>query len=101
MGWIVGVRDQERGVTRARGGRLVTLGAVWLPYLKTNVWWGLGGGDAPVHRLPDRGREQGHGGLTAKFGPSVSLDGDASYLWSVDGRDNQTTRGTIGLRVTW
>jgi len=41
------------------------------------------------------------GGLTTKVGPSLSLYGDASYLWSIDGQDLETWRGTVGLKVTW
>jgi outer membrane autotransporter protein len=100
--------DAWTGRVGARlGSRLVTPEAVWLPYLKTNVWWGSGAGDTllfaafPISAGSRSTSVEVGGGLTAKLGPSVSIYGEASYLWSVDGVDIETTRGTAGLRVTW
>jgi len=103
--------DSDDALTGRLGARLqarlATPQVVWLPYLKTNVWWSSGGGDTLLFAaFPITAQNRGTavevgGGLTAKLVPSVSLYGDASYLWSVDGPDVETWRGTVGLRVTW
>jgi len=87
--------------------RFAAPAVLWLPYLKTNLWWTSGGGDAlsfaafPITAASRGTAVEVGGGLTAKLGPSVSLYGDASYLTSIDGDDIEIIRGTVGLRVTW
>jgi autotransporter family porin len=89
------------------GGRYLTPEAVWLPYLKSNVWWNTGGSDTllfaafPIAAASRTTSAEVGGGLTAKLGPSVGLYGEASYLWSVDGQDLEAFRGNVGLRVNW
>jgi len=103
--------DTDDAFTGRLGARLqarfATPEAVWLPYLKTNVWWSSGVSDTllfgafPIAAGSRSTALELGAGLTAKLGPAISLYGDTSYLWSVDGQDIETVRGTVGLRVTW
>ena len=103
--------DNDDAFTGRVGARLqarfATPEAVWLPYLKTNVWWNSGASDTllfaafPIAAGSRSTALELGGGLTAKLGPSVSLYSEASYLWSIDGQDVDTSKGTVGLRVTW
>ena len=89
------------------GGRFATAEAVWLPYLKSNVWWNTGGSDIlafagfPITAGSRTTSVELGGGLTAKLGQSVSLYGEASWLTSIDGQDHEGIRGNVGLRVSW
>ena len=103
--------DTDDAFTGRVGGRLgtrfVSPEVVWLPYLKGNVWWNTGGSNVlafagfPITAGSRTTSVELGGGLTAKFGPSVSLYGEASWLTSIDGQDLEGIRGNVGLRVTW
>ncbi|PLP58364.1 hypothetical protein CYK37_15795 [Mesorhizobium loti] len=53
-------------------------------------------------RFGDTALEVG-GGVTARVNQNVSIYGQGSYRWSLDGgRSRQTaTAGTVGIRLNW
>jgi autotransporter family porin len=78
-----------------------------LPTPTGGHWWNSGAGDTLLFAaflIATETRStvvEVGGGVTAKLRPSVSLYGDASYLWSVGGQNVEAVRGTVGLKVTW
>lgn len=86
-------------------------GTLWQPYARVNLWHALSGKDdarfgaaSPTieTRLGDLALEVG-GGVTALVNQNMSLYGQASYRWSLDGgRSHHTaTAGTVGIRFNW
>jgi outer membrane autotransporter protein len=85
-------------------------GLLWQPYVRVNLWHAFSGRDraffgqsspAIETRFGDTVMEVG-GGVTARVNQNVSLYGQASYRWSLDGGSRQTaTAGTFGVRVNW
>jgi outer membrane autotransporter protein len=82
-------------------------GAVWTPYLKTDVWWSTAGADdvAFATNVLSTLRNAGPavevgGGVSGQLTRFVSVYGDASYRTAID---NSLTiyKGNVGLRVTW
>jgi outer membrane autotransporter protein len=89
-------------------GTFGSVGAMWQPYLKGNVWWGSNGVDTvrfdadPIQTRRNGGTTlEGGAGITGKLTRNVSVYGDASYLESVSGEQRITLKGNVGLRVTW
>lgn len=86
-------------------------GTLWQPYARVNLWHAFSGNDSAIFdpaspaietRFGDTALEIG-GGVTAKVSENVSLYGQGSYRWSLDGgRSRQTaTAGTVGVRFNW
>jgi autotransporter family porin len=111
--FIATISFDRADVFTGRAGALLrgtfgSIGAVWQPYLKGNVWWGSNGFDTVTFNsfgIPT-GRNggttlEGGGGVTGKLTRNVGVYGDASYLSSVSGESRITLKGNVGLRVTW
>lgn len=86
-------------------------GTLWQPFARVNLWHAFSGTDSTFFgqsspaietRFGDTALEVG-GGITARVNQNVSLYGQASYRWSLDGgRSRQTaTAGTFGIRFNW
>ena len=86
-------------------------GTLWQPYGRINLWHAFSGTDsvflgqsspAIENRFGDTALEVG-GGLTARVSTNVSVYGQASHRWTVDGdRSRQTaTAAALGLRMNW
>jgi len=85
-------------------------GTLWQPYARVNLWHAFSGNDSTFFgqsspaietRFGDTALEVG-GGITARVNQNVSLYGQASYRWSLDGGGRQTaTAGTLGIRFNW
>ena len=86
-------------------------GRLWQPYARVNLWHAFSGNDSAIFgsaspaietRFGDTALELG-GGVTARVNQNVSIYGQGSYRWSLDGnRSRQTaTAGTIGIRLNW
>lgn len=86
-------------------------GTLWQPYARINLWHAFSGNDSVFFgqsspaietRFGDTALEVG-GGVTTRVNQNVSLYGQASYRWSLDGdRSRQTaTAGTFGIRFNW
>jgi len=86
-------------------------GTLWQPYARVNLWHAFSGNDNALFgqsssaietRFGDTALEAG-GGLTARLNQNMSLYGQASYRWSLNGtRSRQTaTAGTFGFRFNW
>ena len=82
-------------------------GAVWTPYLKSDVWWRTAGADdvAFATNVLSTLRNSGPavevgGGVSGRLTQFVSVYGQASYRTAID---NSLTvyKGDVGLRVTW
>ena len=89
-------------------GSFGSIGALWQPYLKGNLWWGSNGFDTvrfdadPIQTGRNGGITlEGGGGVTGKLTRNVGVYADASYLSSVSGESRITLKGNVGLRVTW
>jgi autotransporter family porin len=82
-------------------------GAVWTPYLKSDVWWSTAGTDdvAFATNVLSTVRDAGPalevgGGVSGRLTRFVSVYGEASYRTAID--DSLTIyKGNVGLRVTW
>lgn len=81
------------------------------PYARVNLWHALSGSDSAFFgqsssaiktRFGNTALEVG-GGVTAQLNQNVSLYGQASYRWSLDGDRNRqsATAGTLGIRFNW
>ncbi|WP_054312220.1 autotransporter outer membrane beta-barrel domain-containing protein [Mesorhizobium sp. 1M-11] len=86
-------------------------GTLWQPYARINLWHAFSGNDSAIFgpasptietRFGDTALEVG-GGVTARVNQNVSIYGQGSYRWSLDGsRSRQTaTAGTVGIRLNW
>ena len=82
-------------------------GAVWTPYLKSDLWWGTAGTDdvAFATNVLSTFRNAGPavevgGGVSGQLTRYVSVYGEASYRTAID---NSLTiyKSNLGLRVTW
>src|SRR6516165_9610278 len=90
-------------------GTFGSVGAVWQPYLKGNVWWGSNGGfdtvtfdGVGIQTKRNGGTTlEGGGGVTGKLTRNISFYADASYLSQVSGESRITLKGNVGARVTW
>src|SRR5262245_17150907 len=89
-------------------GSFGSIGALWQPYLKGNLWWGSNGFDTvrfdadPIQTGRNGGITlEGGGGVTGKLTRNVGVYADASYLSSVSGESRITVKGNVGLRATW
>ncbi|WP_170125130.1 autotransporter outer membrane beta-barrel domain-containing protein [Pseudaminobacter salicylatoxidans] len=86
-------------------------GALWQPYAQVNLWHVFSGTDSAFFgqyspaietRFGDTALEVG-GGISARVKQNMSLYGQASYRWSLDGGSSRqnATAGTFGIRVNW
>ncbi|WP_047908008.1 autotransporter outer membrane beta-barrel domain-containing protein [Pandoraea faecigallinarum] len=85
-------------------------GTLWQPYARINLWRAFSGSDSALFGqsspaietgFGDTGLEFG-GGITAKVTRSLSLYGQASYRWSLGGRNRQSAAaGMLGVRLNW
>ncbi len=82
-------------------------GALWTPYLKSDVWWRTAGADAVAFatNVLSTVRNSGPavevgGGVSGRLTQFVSLYGEASYRAAIDD-SLRIYKGNIGLRVTW
>lgn len=82
-------------------------GAVWTPYLKSDVWWRTAGADdvAFATNVISTMRNSGPavevgGGVSGRLTQFVSLYGEASYRAAIDD-SLRIYKGNLGLRVTW
>ena len=82
-------------------------GAVWTPYLKSDVWWSTAGTDdvAFATNVLSTSRNSGPavevgGGVSGQLTRYVSVYGEASYRTAID---NSLTiyKSNLGLRVRW
>lgn len=85
-------------------------GRLWQPYARINLWHSFSGNDGAIFgpsspiietRFGGSALEVG-GGITVRVNKNLSLYGQGSYRWSLDGRRRQTpTLGTFGIRFNW
>lgn len=86
-------------------------GTLWQPYARINLWHAFSGTDSAFFgqsspaietRFGNTALEVG-GGVTARVNQNVSLYGQASYRWSLDGGGSRqtATAGTFGIRFNW
>lgn len=85
-------------------------GTLWQPFARVNLWHAFSGSDGAIFgqssptietRFGGTALEVG-GGVTARVNRTLSLYGQASYRWSLDGRSRQTAAaGTFGVRLNW
>jgi outer membrane autotransporter protein len=86
-------------------------GTLWQPYARVNLWHAFSGNDSTFFgqsspavetRFGDTALEVG-GGITARVNQNMSLYGQASYRWSLDGGGSRqtATAGTFGIRFNW
>ncbi|MCZ0737083.1 autotransporter outer membrane beta-barrel domain-containing protein [Phreatobacter sp. AB_2022a] len=86
-------------------------GILWQPYARVNLWHAFSGNDgttfgssSPIIKssFGDTALEVA-GGVTARVNQNVSVYGQASHRWTLDGsRSRQSaTTGTFGVRVNW
>lgn len=86
-------------------------GTLWQPYARVNLWHAFSGTDSTFFgqsspaietRFGDTALKVG-GGITARVNQNVSLYGQASYRWSLDGGGSRQTAaaGTFGVRINW
>lgn len=86
-------------------------GRLWQPYGRINLWHAFSGQDGMIlgQSSPAIENRFGHtavevgGGLTARVSKNLSIYGQASHRWTVDGdRSRQTaTEAALGLRMNW
>lgn len=85
-------------------------GTLWQPYGRINLWHAFSGKDSVLlgqssaieNRFGDTALEVG-GGFTARVSMNVSIYGQASHRWTVDGDQSQqtATEAALGLRINW
>jgi outer membrane autotransporter protein len=86
-------------------------GGLWQPYARVNLWHAFSGNDSAIFgsasptietRFGDTALELG-GGVTARVNQNVSIYGQGSYRWSLDGNGSRqtATAGTVGIRLNW
>lgn len=85
-------------------------GTLWQPYGRINLWHAFSGEDSVLlgqssaieNRFGDTALEVG-GGFTARVSTNVSIYGQASHRWTVDGDQSQqtATEAALGLRINW
>ncbi|MGN6064026.1 autotransporter outer membrane beta-barrel domain-containing protein [Brevundimonas diminuta] len=107
--WDEGVAWTGRFGARLQHTRRDARGILWQPYGRINLWHAFSGKDSVLLGQSGRAIESrfGHtalevgGGLTARVSTNVSLYGQASHRWTVDGdRSRQTaTEAALGLRI--
>lgn len=109
--WDEGVAWTGRFGVRLQHTRRDARGILWQPYGRINLWHAFSGKDSVLlgqsgpaieSRFGHTALEVG-GGLTARVSTNVSLYGQASHRWTVDGdRSRQTaTEAALGLRINW
>ncbi len=109
--WDEGVAWTGRFGARLQYTRRDSRGILWQPYGRINLWHAFSGKDSVLlgqsgpaieSRFGHTALEVG-GGLTARVSTNVSLYGQASHRWTVDGdRSRQTaTEAALGLRINW
>lgn len=86
-------------------------GTLWQPYGRINLWHAFSGQDGVIlgQSSPAIENRFGHtalevgGGLTARVSTNVSLYGQASHRWTIDGDQSRQTAtgGVLGLRMNW
>lgn len=109
--WDEGVAWTGRFGARLQHTRRDARGILWQPYGRINLWHAFSGKDSVLlgqsspaieTRFGDTAVDVG-GGLTARVSRNVSLYGQVSHRWTVDGgRSRQTTtEAALGLRMNW
>jgi outer membrane autotransporter protein len=109
--WDEGAAWTGRLGARLQHTRRDARGTLWQPYRRIDLWHAFSGKDglllgqssaAIKNRFGDTALEVG-GGLTARESANVSIYGQASHRWAVDGdQSRQTaTEAVLGLRINW
>lgn len=109
--WDEGAAWTGRFGARLQYTRRDARGRLWQPYGRINLWHAFSGQDGVVlgpsspaieNRFGHTAVEVG-GGLTARVSTNMSLYGQASHRWTVDGdHGRQTaTEAVLGLRMNW
>lgn len=109
--WDEGSAWTGRIGTRLQYTRRDARGTLWQPYGRINLWRAFSGQDGVIlgQSSPAIENRFGHtalevgGGLTARVSTNVSLYGQASHRWTIDGdQSRQTaTEAVLGLRINW
>jgi outer membrane autotransporter protein len=109
--WDEGAAWTGRFGARLQYTRRDARGRLWQPYGRINLWHAFSGQDGVIlgQSGPAIESQFGHtalevgGGLTARVSTNVSVFGQASHRWTVDGdRSRQTaTEAALGLRMNW
>lgn len=111
VGWNAGTAWTGRLGARLQYTGRDERGTLWQPYARINLWHAFSRTDSAFFgqsspaietRFGDTALEVG-GGVTARVNHNVSLYGQGSYRWSLDGGGNRqtATAGTFGIRFNW
>ncbi|MET4682690.1 autotransporter outer membrane beta-barrel domain-containing protein [Brevundimonas faecalis] len=108
--WDEGTAWTGRLGARLQYTRRDARGRLWQPYGRVNLWHAFSGEEGVIlgqssaieNRFGHTALEVG-GGLTARVSKNLSIYGQASHRWTIDGdRSRQTaTEAALGLRMNW
>jgi outer membrane autotransporter protein len=108
--WDEGAAWTGRLGARLQYTRRDAHGTLWQPYGRINLWHAFSGKDSVLlgqssaieNRFGDTALEVG-GGFTARVSTNVSIYGQASHRWTVDGDQSRqaATEAALGLRINW
>ena len=109
--WDEGAAWTGRIGARLQYTRRDARGRLWQPYGRINLWHAFSGQDGVIlgQSSPSIENRFGHtalevgGGLTAHVSKNLSLYGQASHRWTVDGDHGRqsATEAALGLRMNW